>query len=236
MPHSLLNLAREMGIELTPAHLAAFDTYYAELIAWNARVNLTTITDRAEVDLKHFADSLSASLALDRKNVALVDLGAGAGFPGLPLAIVFPDLRVTLVEATGKKVAFLEHLIAQLALSNARAIHSRAEDLGRAPEHRARYDIAIARAVADLAVLVEYALPLLCVGGKFIALKGVDVADEIEHARGALDLLGGKIYATIPVQLSGLEVRHLVVVAKTRETPNVYPRRAGMAEKKPLGR
>ena len=230
---SLADSARAFGITLTPAQDDAFETYYRELVAWNARVNLTAITARDDVLVKHFLDSLSVAPQL-RDGQRVIDLGAGAGFPGIPLKIVLPHLRLTLLEATGKKVAFLKHIIAQLDLRDAVAIQARAEDLGHHAAHRAQYDVAVARAVANLATLLEYALPFVRQGGIFIAQKGVAVDEEIRAAARALDLLGGRVRDVAPVQLPGLEPRHLVVVEKVATTPDQYPRRAGIPERKPL--
>ena len=230
---SLADSARAFGITLTPAQDDAFETYYRELVAWNARVNLTAITARDDVLVKHFLDSLSVAPQL-RDGQRVIDLGAGAGFPGLPLKIVLPHLRLTLLEATGKKVAFLKHIITQLELRNTVAVQARAEDLAHHAAHRAQYDVAVARAVANLATLLEYALPFVRQGGIFIAQKGVAVDEEIRAAARALDLLGGRVRAVAPVQLPGLEPRHLVVVEKAATTPEQYPRRAGIPERKPL--
>ncbi len=234
-----------LGLRLDDAQLADFETYYRELIAWNRRVNLTSITDTDEVQIKHFLDSLTCLLALgsgaggdsdaaDRR-LRVVDIGAGAGFPGLPLKIVRPGWELTLLDAVGKKIAFLEHLVGVLGMKNVKAIHGRAEDLGREPGRRAGYDLALARAVADLPVLAEYALPLIRVGGIFVAQKGHDIEDELRRAQAALRQLGGRLDAIIPVSLPGLdEPRHLVRLMKVAETPAKYPRRAGIPEKRPL--
>ncbi|MBM3127598.1 MAG: 16S rRNA (guanine(527)-N(7))-methyltransferase RsmG [Chloroflexi bacterium] len=250
--------ARAFGITLTPAQTDAFDTYYRELVAWNTRVNLTTITARDDVIVKHFLDSLSVAAVIaseakqspirdldapraasSRKTLLamtprVIDIGAGAGFPGIPLKIALPHLRLILLEATGKKVAFLKHIITQLDLRDAVAIQARAEDLARDAAHRAQYDVAVARAVANLATLVEYALPFVRQGGVFIAQKGVEVDDEIRAAARALALLGGRVRAIAPVRLPGLEPRHLVVIEKVAATPERYPRRAGVPERQPL--
>jgi 16S rRNA (guanine527-N7)-methyltransferase len=227
--------AREFGIELTPAQLDAFETHYREMTAWNERVNLTSITERDQVIVKHFLDSLSVALAFgDKIPRSLIDVGAGAGFPGLPLKIVYPDMRVTLLEATGKKVEFLKHAIAQLNLRDTMAIHSRAEDLAHDPAHREKYDVAVARAVAEMSVLLEYTLPFVRVGGMFIAQKGVDVEEEMRNASRALEILGGRVRSIISVQLPELERRHLIVVEKVAVTSVKYPRRAGLPSKQPL--
>jgi 16S rRNA (guanine527-N7)-methyltransferase len=231
---TLADHARALGIELNDTQLAAFETYYRELVTWNARVNLTAITERDQVVVKHFLDSISVAPAIPRDASSLIDVGSGAGFPGAPLKIVLPDLRVTLLETTGKKVAFLNHLIAILNLRDTRAIQARAEDLARDDAHRERYDVVVARAVADLAVLVEYCLPFARVGGVFIAQKGIAVEDEIRHAARALKVLGGRVRAITPVPLPGLEPRHLIVVEKIARTPATFPRRAGLPARQPL--
>ena len=229
----LVYTARAFGLELTSVQLNAFEIYYRELNEWNARVNLTAITERDQVLVKHFLDSLSIAPLLGSAS-SLIDIGTGAGFPGVPLKIVFPHLRLTLLEATRKKLEFLRHIIGELQLQNTLAIQARAEDLGHDPAHRAQYDCALARAVAELATLFEYSLPFVRIGGTFIAQKGVAVEDEIRRAERALNTLGGRVREIVPVQLPGLELRHLVVVEKTAATPSTYPRRAGIPERRPI--
>jgi len=227
--------ARAFDVLLDPAQCDAFETYYRELVVWNARVNLTTITARDEVWVKHFLDSLSVAPSV-RAARRVLDLGSGAGFPGVPLKIALPHLNLTLLEATGKKVAFLQHLVAQLGLRDVAILHARAEDAAHAAAQRTQYDAVVARAVAALATLVEYALPFVRVGGVFIAQKGVAVDDEMRAATYACELLGGRWRAVVPAQLPGLEQRHLVVVEKVAATPAQFPRRAGIPERKPLMR
>jgi 16S rRNA (guanine527-N7)-methyltransferase len=231
----LADRARKFGIELLPAQLDAFEVYQRELVAWNERVNLTAITAHDEIIVKHFLDSLSVAPILQSESThSLIDIGSGAGFPGVPLKIVFPSLRVTLLEATGKKVDFLKHIITQLALSDARAIHGRAEELSRDAAYREQYDAAVARAVAELPTLVEYALPFVRVGCVFIAQKGVEVDEEMQRAERAIKELGGRLREVVPVQLPGMERRHLIVVEKVAATPDRYPRAAGAPKKKPI--
>lgn len=227
--------ARIFGLHLSPEQLSALQVYARELEDWNTRVNLTAITAPDQIMVKHFLDSLSVASVLDAKpSNALIDIGTGAGFPGLVLKIAVPDLRVTLVEATGKKVDFLKAMIAELHLQKVEAIQARAEDLARDPRHRERYDFAVARAVADLAILLEYALPFVRTGGLFVAQKGIRVDEEIQAAGRSLETLGGRLRESVPVRLPGLEPRHLILVDKISPTPAAYPRRAGIPERKPI--
>ncbi len=228
-----------LHLQLTPAQLAAFQIYADELADWNARFNLTAISDPEAVQVKHFLDSLTCLLALQAAplpaGASLIDVGAGAGFPGLPLKIACPDVRLTLVEATGKKVKFLEHLIARLGLAGVTALKARAEEVGSDPAHREQYDWALARAVAELPALAEYLLPLVRVGGRCLAQKGAGAAAEAESAGRALGLLGGRLDRIIPIELPGVaEPRHLVVMEKIAPTPAKYPRRPGLPAKSPL--
>lgn len=234
--NALKNLAPQFGVDLTDAQLEQFETYYAALVAWNQRVNLTAITDRDEVQVRHFADSLAVLLATEAESdTSLIDIGAGAGFPGLPLKIARPEWHVTLLEATRKKTEFLDHIVDALGLTDVEVVWARAEEAGQDPASRGRFDLAVARAVADLAVLAEYALPLLCVGGRFVAQKGTDPHDEVRDAAAAMATLGGYHVDTIPYRLPGLdEPLHLVVLEKLAATPDAYPRRPGMPEKRPL--
>ena len=239
MTESLIAGAHELGISLTDRQLAALETYYQELIDWNRRFNLTAITDREGVLVRHFLDSLSCLKVLPRAELAagarLIDVGAGAGFPGVPLKIVCPGLQLTLLEATGKKATFLKHLVAVLKLRHVTVIHGRAEDLGRSPSHRERYDWAVARAVAEMPTLTEYLLPLVRMGGALLAQKGEGAAAEVQGARGAILQLGGRVRRLEVVELRGVaETRYLVVVDKVAATSERYPRRPGIPAKRPL--
>ena len=232
--------ACDLGIRLSDEQLSSFETYYRELVEWNQRFNLTAITDREGVQVRHFLDSLSCLKALPQGKLSggtrLIDVGAGGGFPGLPLKIVFPQMHLTLVEATRKKVYFLAHIARLLGMGNVELMHARAEELGQDPAHREQYDWALARAVAKAPTLVEYLLPLVRVGGAIVAQKGEDAAAEVQEAETAIVTLGGRVRQLIPVELRGLaETRYLVVIDKVAATPEKYPRRPGMPKKSPLG-
>jgi 16S rRNA (guanine527-N7)-methyltransferase len=234
LPHLQAGLAA-LGLTLTPAQLALLARYRELLLAWNQRLNLTAVTDPAAVETRHFLDALAALTVLPPGAQTLIDIGTGAGLPGLPLALARPDLSVTLVDSVGKKVRFLEHVIAKLALSNARALWARAEELGQNPEHRERYDIATARAVAETAVLAEYALPLLRCGGIALLWKHGDAREELRRAERAVRVLGGGTPLVRPIAAPGLEEgRVFVLLRKERPTPSAYPRPPGRAKKKPL--
>ncbi len=233
--------AQAMGIRLTQAQLAAFQFYYDELVAWNQHFNLTAITDYDQVQVRHFLDSLSCllleevRLALRRPAARLIDVGAGAGFPSIPLKLLHAQARLTLLEATGKKVTFLDHMVQALGLQFTSVVHARAEELGHEAAHREQYDLALARAVAELSVVAEYTLPFCKAGGYVVAQKGEAGAAEAWSAERAITLLGGQLQRVMPVQLPGLpEERTLVVIRKVGPTPEAYPRRSGTPSKRPL--
>lgn len=230
-----------LGTHLTAYQRAAFQRYYEELVVWNDKFNLTAITGYEQVQVRHFLDSLSCLIAkeihavLGQPSASAIDIGSGAGFPGIPLKIARGPLHLTLLEATGKKVSFLEHLAEILGLKGVHAIHDRAERLAHDPAHREAYDVAYARAVADLPVLVEYALPFCKAGGYFVAMKGESGAGEAWNAEYATLLLGGELRSVIPVHLPHLpENRSLIVIQKVSPTPVAYPRRPGIPSKRPL--
>lgn len=237
MERLTLGAQKLLGLTLTPRQRQAFQDYYQELVAWNARFNLTAITDQEGVQVRHFLDSLSCLLALGNnvQEQSLIDIGSGAGFPGLPLKIVCPSLRLTLLEATGKKVGFLQHVVALLKLHDVTVIHARAEQIGQDPLHREAYDWVLARAVAAMPTLIEYLLPLCRLGGYCLAQKGERAAAEVSLAEPAILLLGGRLNRLLPVELPGLaETRHLVIIDKVARTPIKYPRRPGVPAKSPL--
>ena len=226
--------AAAWGLPLNQAQIDQFALYAAELRRWNERLNLTSITDERGIVTRHFLDSLRCAQSWGPAPESLIDIGAGAGFPGLPLKILRPDLRLTLVESIAKKAAFLRHIADTLGLVDVEVIAARAEAAGRDPAHRERYAVAAARAVAELRALAEYCLPLCRVGGRFLAPKGSPIDDEVRTALPSIELLGGRLTAIEPVELPGLEPRTLVVVEKVSSTPAQYPRRPGVPAKRPL--
>ena len=227
---------RQLGVRLNAAQLAVLARYEQELVDWNSRVNLTAIHSSQEIRTKHFLDSLTCLLAFrDIPPERLIDVGTGAGFPGIPLKILYPKMQLTLVESVGKKVDFCRHIVRTLNLTNVDVVQDRAEALGQLPAHREKYDWAVARAVAILPVLAEYLLPLVRVGGGMLAMKGESGPAEAHAAEHALRVLGGHLRQLVPVTLPGVvEERYLVVVDKVAATPNSYPRRVGQPAKKPL--
>lgn len=233
-----MNLLQETvsswGLALSDTQIAQFATYAAELRRWNERLNLTTVTDEQTIVTRHFIDSLRCALSWGVAPTRLADIGSGAGFPGLPLKILRPELQLTLVESIEKKAAFLRHIATTLGLAEVTVLTTRAETLGREPQHRECYDVVTARAVAELRVLVEYCLPLCKVGGRFLAPKGAQIEAELSAAQQAISTLGGQLRAIEPVTLIGEPERSLVVISKIAATPERYPRLAGIPQKRPL--
>lgn len=225
-----------LDIRLSEAQIRAFDLYARELIEWSQRFNLTAITDPDQIRAKHFLDSLSCWLALRQAPPeSLIDVGTGAGFPGLPLKILQPEIQLTLVESTAKKASFLEHMVQVLGLRQVTVLAERAEEVGRMPEYREAYDWAIARAVAPLPVLVEYLLPVVKVGGRMLAQKGKAAREELTAAKRSIEKLGGGAAQLLEAKIPGLdEERWLVTIPKLAPTPAAYPRREGMPAKRPL--
>ena len=225
-----------MGLTLDQGQLGLFQTYYEELADWNRRLNLTSITGFDDVQLKHFLDSLTITLAgHPLVGARVIDIGAGAGFPGLPLKIVFPDMKLVLLESRGKKATFLEHIVEKLSLADVEVIASRAEEAARLTNYRESFDIVLSRAVAPLPTLVELALPFARTGGVFIAQKKGDIDAEVEEAARAIKLLGGRLREVKPVDLKELAGgRRLVIIDKVSPTPQAYPRRPGMPKKRPI--
>lgn len=224
------------NVHLTAHQLAALVTYEKELIEWNQKFNLTAIRDTDSIRTKHFLDSFSGVLAWKGSPPHnLVDIGTGAGFPGIPLKILYPHMKLTLVESVGKKAMFCQHIVSVLGLDSVEVIQARAEDLGQDARHREKYDWAVARAVANLNVLSEYLIPLVRVGGNVLAQKGESGPAEAQAAEKTMELLGGKLKQLIPVNLPGVaDDRYLVVIEKVAATPPKYPRKPGIPMKMPL--
>ena len=224
------------NIYLTGPQMMALITYEKELLEWNQKFNLTAIRDSESIRTKHFLDSFSCVLAWKTSPPnQLIDVGTGAGFPGIPLKILYPNLKLTLVESVGKKVMFCQHIVRALGLEQVDVIQSRAEDLGQDQRHREKYEWAVARAVANLNVLSEYLIPLVKVSGVMLAQKGESGPAEAQSAEKTMELLGGKLKQLIPVNLPGVvDDRYLVVVKKVSATPPKYPRKPGTPMKQPL--
>ncbi len=227
---------RQLGLRLSRLQLSSLSLYERELVDWNTHFNLTAIRDPQEIHIKHFLDSLTCLLALrDTPVERLIDVGTGAGFPGIPLKIIYPKMQLTLVESVGKKAEFCRHVVKMLELPGVEVVQERAEVLGQTPAHREQYDWAVARAVAILPVLVEYLLPLVRVGGSMLAMKGESGPVEAHTAEHAIRVLGGHLRQLLPVTLPGVaEERYLVVIDKIAATPIGYPRKVGMPAKRPL--
>lgn len=226
--------AEKINLKLNDKQLENFYNYMNLLIEWNEKINLTSITEPNEVITKHFIDSLTAAKYIE-DNKSIVDVGTGAGFPGIPLAIYNKSLNVTLVDSLNKRINFLNEVTNQLELKNITSIHNRAEEFGKNKQHREKYDIAISRAVARLNVLVEYLLPTIKIGGKCICMKGPDCEEEVNEARQAIKLLGGEIEKIEEFKLPETDIkRTIIIINKTKNTPIKYPRKPGTPAKEPI--
>ena len=224
------------GLTLSERQAEQFAQYYAILTDWNQRMNLTAIEEAEDVVYKHFLDSVvTLEVSGDLSGQRLIDVGTGAGFPGVPLKIMTPDLKLCLFDSLQKRIHFLTHLCGELGLDDVEAVHGRAEEFGQISAYREQFDLATARAVAKLPVLAELCLPFVRVGGRFIALKGPELPQELSDCRQALALLGGQLGEVKAISLAGGRYeRNLVVIEKVRPTPKKYPRRAGTPQKSPL--
>ncbi|KXH80584.1 16S rRNA (guanine(527)-N(7))-methyltransferase RsmG [Sporosarcina sp. HYO08] len=231
-----IHALKEKGIELNEKQIAQFKRYFECLVEWNEKMNLTAITDAPSVYLKHFYDSISAAFFVNLKGEKKIcDVGAGAGFPSLPLKICFPELQVTIVDSLNKRIGFLEHLAGELQLEKVEFVHARAEDFGQNSAYREQFDLVIARAVARLTVLSELCVPLVKQGGLFVAMKGAAAEEELVDAKKALSILGASVnekYAfTLPIENSE---RNIFILNKDKKTPKKYPRKPGVPNKSPL--
>ncbi len=237
MIEKLRAAATEYGILLSEEQLAQFDCYYRLLLEWNEKMNLTAITEAGEVAVKHMVDSLTAyDEKLFFEGASLLDVGTGAGFPGIPLKIFCPKLKLTLMDSLNKRVKFLQAVTEELGLKEVSCVHARAEEGARNKAYREGFDIVTSRAVARLPVLAEYCLPFVKKKGVFLALKGMQFAEEAEEAKKAIRILGGELEEIRSVKLPGLDdVRAVICIRKTGKTPKEYPRKAGTPAKKPIG-
>ncbi len=224
------------GVTLTDKQIEQFEKYYELLVEWNKVMNLTGITEFDEVMQKHFVDSVAAAKYAEMEKVnSLIDVGTGAGFPGIPLKIVYPHIQVTLLDSLNKRIKFLEEVVDNLGLTGIETVHGRAEDAAKKAEYREQFDLSVSRAVANLASLTEYCLPFVKVGGKFVSYKSVSVDEEITQSKKAVYVLGGEIEKVEKFNLPESDMeRSLVIIEKKRSTPKKYPRKAGMPTKEPL--
>ena len=226
----------DLGFPLTDRQKEQFERYFELLVEWNEKINLTAITDKDEVYLKHFYDSIAPILQglIENQPIRLLDIGAGAGFPSLPMKILFPELDVTIIDSLNKRINFLHLLAEELGLSGVHFYHGRAEDFAQDKAFRAQFDIVTARAVARMQVLSELTIPYLKVGGRLLALKASNAPEELEEAKNALNILFSKVEDNLQYELPNGDPRYITVVEKKKETPNKYPRKAGMPNKRPL--
>ncbi len=226
----------ELGVTLDASQIDQFLQYYELLVEWNSFMNLTAITEFQEVCIKHFLDSLSLIKVIDcHQPISVIDIGTGAGFPGIPLKIAFPELKITLLDSLGKRVKFLNEVITQLGLKDIEAIHGRAEDYAKPSALRESFDVCVSRAVANLATLSEYCLPYVKVGGCFVSYKSEKIMEEKQQAQKAITMLGGEIALQNEFTLPFSDIyRNLFVIKKTKQTPKKYPRKAGLPSKEPL--
>lgn len=237
---TLINNCKKWNIVLTEKQIKQFDQYYDLLVEWNSFMNLTAITEFDEVCQKHFLDSLSIVKAypdhyFKENTFQFIDIGTGAGFPSIPIKIVFPNLKFTLVDSLNKRIKFLNEVIDQLQLSDCTAVHGRAEDLAKNSSYREQYDFCVSRAVANLSTLCEYCMPYVKVGGRFVSYKSEKITEEAEKAKHAISVLGGKFERQVDFTLPDSDIyRNIYIIQKEKITPKKYPRKAGLPSKEPL--
>lgn len=227
---------KELNIQINEIQKKQFDTFYSMLVEWNKVMNLTGITEYEEVIEKHFVDSLSIVNIFDLSEInTVIDVGTGAGFPGIPLKIAFSHLKITLLDSLNKRINFLDSVIDELKLDGIYTIHGRAEDFAKKDDYRERYDLCVSRAVANLSTLSEYCLPYIRVGGMFVSYKSGDVDDEVLESKKAISILGGKLDNVVKFQLPGTDInRSFIKIEKIKNTGKKYPRKAGLPSKEPL--
>ena len=232
----LVESSKKINISLSENQIDQFMQYKKMLLEWNEKVNLTAITDEKEIILKHFVDCLAISLGVDLNgDKRIIDVGTGAGFPGIPIKIAFPQIKITLLDSLNKRILFLKELVEDIGLENVECIHARAEDAGADKTMREGFDFCISRAVANLAVLSEYCIPFVRVGGSFISMKGPEVAEELISAKKAIGILGGEVIDVKEVNIPETDIMHsLILIKKVKPTPTKYPRKAGKVKKEPI--
>ncbi len=235
-PEEFYTHLANLGFPLTERQKEQYERYFELLVEWNEKINLTAITEKNEVYLKHFYDSIAPILQglIENQPIRLLDIGAGAGFPSLPMKILFPELDVTIIDSLNKRINFLHLLAEELDLDGVHFYHGRAEDFAQDKAFRAQFDLVTARAVARMQVLSELTIPYLKVGGRLLALKASNAPEELEEAKNALNLLFSKVEDNLQYELPNGDPRYITVVEKKKETPNKYPRKAGMPNKRPL--
>lgn len=230
----ITNLLKEINVNIDVRQVERFYRYMQLLLEWNQKINLTTLTEEDDIVLKHFVDSLTV-LKYIENNKTIVDVGTGAGFPGIPIALMNKNNKITLVDSLNKRINFLNEVKREIDIENIETVHSRAEDFGQNKEYREKFDISISRAVANLSTLVEYLIPLVKVGGRIICMKGSDVEEEINNAKFAIKELGGEIKEVNEFCLPKTDMkRNIIIVEKIKNTPSRYPRKAGMPSRQPL--
>ena len=230
----LFEKLNQINLNINKEQTEKFHIFMKLLLEWNEKINLTAITDEDEIILKHFVDSLTVIKYIN-DNDKIIDVGTGAGFPGIPIAIMMPNVKITLLDSLNKRINFLNEVINVLGLKNVETIHNRSEDCGKNKEYREKYDISIARAVANLSTLSEYLLPFVKVGGKMICMKGSEIEEEVKNAKVAINKLGGKINFIDEFNLPDSDIkRNIICVKKVNKTPNIYPRKAGTPGKNPI--
>ena len=232
--NKMIELSKKINVQLNDEQIKKYFEYMTLLLDWNEKINLTAITEVDDVILKHFIDSMTIFKYIENEE-SIIDVGTGAGFPGIPIAIMKEDVKITLLDSLNKRINFLNEVCSELKLNNVDTIHGRAEEIGKNKEYREKYDIAVSRAVANMSTLSEYLIPLVKIGGKCICMKGSEIEQELEQAKFAIKELGGKIEKVEKFTLPDSDMeRNIIIIKKIKETSNKYPRKAGMPSKDPI--